>query len=938
MCAGILPISVSHGTSNSSVSIAPKTVQSITWAGGQALFFASERLANGTKLDSVRVQDFQGHLIKRFRFAYAQNSNSFHQLLLTQVQELAVGGQPGKPPYRFYYDSFTSQYEVTPQNEVFSADLNPYAIDYWGFCNGANNTSLLPERYVPVIGTPAFTLMPGDRAPNLAACRKWALTRMVYPTMGYTTFEYELNEYGFEEGRSLPSQVVLGPSHSVGLSTTCRYQAPGNTISCPGTGGTRTFRIPARQRIRVDWGSHSPFFTDQDGTEQGPRLTLQGPNSATRFGPFISRYVTGRNCNASGCTYTQYYDVEPGLYTLEASVAPPEIAGSAYISVTYRDSIGTSPNLPAGGLRIKRITDNPTGQPAREMSRIFSYTMAADPARSSGCLVSPLPTYYYNFQHDIPGMCDDTGGGGTGGNGSPGSFIIQYIKVYSTASLTQPGMTQGAFVGYREVTVTNVDDSNPGKSVYTFTSAYEYPDEGSSGFPYASRTSHDYQRGLLLRETHYKYTDGQYAPVTQTVNTYSRNSLSANIALLSLEGWKIGYSRHNEVSAPLDCFARNHIRYETGGLLLAQSEKRSFDNTGAAHVNTTRYQYGNPAFPHSTAVETITGAGQSTLLRHRYTFDYDTLSANSGNQMASVLRLLRRRHALLPLEEQMWRINGSDTTLVKATLTTFNAQFLPKATLQLQTTSPISSSTYLRSDIHNGLFSYDPRLTPETVFDQYDALGNLQQAHRVNGSPTSVLWGYQSTQPLAETQGATTRQTAFTSFEPDAPGRFSYDPEQGLNHHRVPGGRTGQWAYRLDGNRAISRDSLPPGTYELLFWARAPQRPSIYQNGTIEAEHLVAETPNGWRQFRLRLRFATLGSLSLDASSAMPVLVDEVRLHPVEAQMTSYTYDPLVGMTSQTTPDGRTTTYEYDGLGRLVRARDERGRVLSQQQYHYAGQ
>ena len=56
------------------------------------------------------------------------------------------------------------------------------------------------------------------------------------------------------------------------------------------------------------------------------------------------------------------------------------------------------------------------------------------------------------------------------------------------------------------------------------------------------------------------------------------------------------------------------------------------------------------------------------------------------------------------------------------------------------------------------------------------------------------------------------------------------------------------------------------------------------------------------------------------------------------ARVTGYTHAPLLGLSSQTGPDGRTLTYEYDALGRLLRTRDEQGRILSQQQYHYAGQ
>jgi len=53
------------------------------------------------------------------------------------------------------------------------------------------------------------------------------------------------------------------------------------------------------------------------------------------------------------------------------------------------------------------------------------------------------------------------------------------------------------------------------------------------------------------------------------------------------------------------------------------------------------------------------------------------------------------------------------------------------------------------------------------------------------------------------------------------------------------------------------------------------------------------------------------------------------------ALVTVYTHHPLFGKLSETDPSGRTTFYEYDGLGRLIRTRDEKGRILSQQDYHY---
>jgi len=63
--------------------------------------------------------------------------------------------------------------------------------------------------------------------------------------------------------------------------------------------------------------------------------------------------------------------------------------------------------------------------------------------------------------------------------------------------------------------------------------------------------------------------------------------------------------------------------------------------------------------------------------------------------------------------------------------------------------------------------------------------------------------------------------------------------------------------------------------------------------------------------------------------------VDDIRVFPTDAQMTSYTYTPLIGMTSQTDPAGKTTYYEYDNFLRVKNIKDFQGNIVKNFRYNY---
>ncbi len=63
--------------------------------------------------------------------------------------------------------------------------------------------------------------------------------------------------------------------------------------------------------------------------------------------------------------------------------------------------------------------------------------------------------------------------------------------------------------------------------------------------------------------------------------------------------------------------------------------------------------------------------------------------------------------------------------------------------------------------------------------------------------------------------------------------------------------------------------------------------------------------------------------------------LDNLRNQLPNAMVSTYTYDPLIGVTSMTDPRGYTMYYEYDDFNRLLYIKDKAGNILSENEYNY---
>ena len=156
------------------------------------------------KLSKIVLKNKAGIQLKSFVFNYRDYQISTGKFLLTSVQEQKqlVDAVRQKAPYQFEYNE-----QVIPPVQDYFGGTSLAGVDYFGFYNGpANYSTRIPEKTFPYC---RYSFNGIARTPNPAYVQAGMLKKIIYPTRGFTAFDYEPNDYSYVSNQLVKSSKII---------------------------------------------------------------------------------------------------------------------------------------------------------------------------------------------------------------------------------------------------------------------------------------------------------------------------------------------------------------------------------------------------------------------------------------------------------------------------------------------------------------------------------------------------------------------------------------------------------------------------------------------------------------------------------------------------------------------------------------------------------
>ncbi|HET7116690.1 MAG TPA: hypothetical protein VFI29_09375 [Hanamia sp.] len=908
------------------------------------------------KKDSFYYGYFYDNTALNSSFYSNYSSDNLHtdeyRLRLDSIQETTCDNSLKIPPYRFSYFS-----EAVPRKLSFG-------IDHWGYSNGQiSNPGLVPTFTVITSGVSATT-SGANRDSYWPEMRGGTLQQITYPTGGYTQFDFE-------------------PKASYNYTTATLENLPLTTFALNIYGQSQ---ITQTNSFTLNSDGACTINIVNSCTNWSPVLTIyNSSNTQVYWSGFIG----------TSSTFNWSLSLPAGAYTATLAFPPNsqgQLNGGASGSIGQFQYVPHTTNQIVGGLRIKMITNHDAVTSA---NMVTSYAYAGNSTTSGGILFS-IPTYVQVIRNNVKELVTPLSCSPNGCLSCDGFNAHEYY--ISAGSLRPMATLQGENVGYNEVDVSQTGNGTtkymyyhpgfwpgnpPDVCVRTLIQS-GFCDQNIPNYP-STPLSFDFMRdelqtemyfdqsGKLLKEIdHYPvytqdpistpgiiginipgmYSNSEYNLTTsyksrdQTISTtydpVTGNSLSTSSTVYYSSPYHHQATRKVTSTSTDDSLVTN-VKYAMD-FRIAGCDAIP-DSLGYYYTlfhNDSTWMYANLA---SCTPQTNDGSNCRlniyeqfrimmaqdrrkfvTYRRRSYGNDISNLQSScylsaqsSADTLLKPILRLQNEYNNATIETSEWK----NQNLLHASYTRFDTSIIPVGYVYPRRAQLVNlqspSSTFAIASVSGHTIAKDSRYSDETLYSFIK--GNPAQVTLHGGIFHSYLWDYNSTYPIAETKNASQSDIAHTSFEADGKGNwtFSGTPDNS------GGAITGTKSYSLGAGNITNSGLTTTKKYIISYWSKG----SVTVSGGTQSNSITGKTVNGWTYHEVMVTGTT--SVSISGST----YIDELRLYPYDAQMTTYTYKPLVGMTSRCGVDNTIQYYEYDGLGRLLDIKDSDGNIIKTFEYHY---
>lgn len=842
-------------------------------------------LQGSKALDKVLLKNDQGDTLKTFDLIQGYWTSTSHgditpplvginQEHLTKrmyLQKVVESGENNSDPKEYLFD----YNDASHMPDRFSFDQ-----DIWGFYNGNNgNPHLIPTHYdrgtSPTPVNEVIDIVYGaNRRSDTESSKIYSLKSITYPTGGKANFEYESNG--------------VYRINTDAYYTNTFFETKKDTVAdYTYVSGTNYTEI----QFTID-ETHLDgtllFNYDVSGCssgEEGPGGIVACGLAVTLQGVSDTNYL--RNLSLQDGAM---FNVAEGTYKLKIQIEQPDSVSSGLARLTAFNN--ASPyeereEFEVGGLRILRsvIDDNFGNKLIKEYSYVSNENATtADDFGTSGVLAAQKWDFYepgisycseplaLATQHTSQSLIPAAG---------TGTGHVTYTKVVE-AQLPDNGLTLGA---------TSTTGFHHGFTVHEYDFAYDEAQSGTEVFPFAPYKQVDWMRGNLEKQSQYKKEGSNLEQVQLDSIKLEYTTLLTDPFYHEVKALKIDQRGNISTYSYYNVYAgANHI--------VKRYTKTTQDN--GVIEQSTDFEYNNHYLRPDKTI-TNHSDGQKTIVKTKYTDD------TFGNELTlaerNVLSSMVTANILSPVLSETFAENES--TPIAKSLTAFGdltPGFLP-----------VSTRIWNRD-----ADAYEERLT-----FSYTPQGNYEHLVKDGHQQIAYIWNYGNTRPTAQvTNVSSVADIAYSSFESTGKGNWTYTGAS-VAAANLPSGAK---YHNLNGNSVTKSGLTSSQKYVVSFWAKDGTPSVTYVQSSHDAP---AANTFGWKYYEKVITGTTSFTISGNAK------IDELRLYPLHAQMSTSTYDPLRGVTSMGSANNLFTHYEYDEHGRLLVIRDQDGNILKMNKYAY---